>query len=263
MSDTLYPMFYGTRLVTFDVLEATFSPKCHPEFWRRMKNFLLHQGGKFGIGGGWRAVGAQPDLSGFAPEGKSFHQSQLFKSGLYFAAFDLVVVNPGHVHRAPTWSEVPVQGKKFAYDYGIHANVGVPGARGSESWHHQPVELDGWDTWVAKGRPDIDCSYPIAILAPRPTPPQPPVPENPVITKEITVEIKSRNLVEGCVGPDVKFFQLQLNNVAGQGLLLDGYYGPRMKEAVMNFQRFFKLTVDGNLGPKTQAAIIEVALQAS
>ncbi len=77
------------------------------------------------------------------------------------------------------------------------------------------------------------------------------------------MEIKSRNLVEGCVGPDVKFFQLQLNNVAGQGLLLDGYYGPRMKEAVMNFQRFFKLTVDGNLGPKTQAAIIEVALQAA
>lgn len=176
MSDTLYPVFYGTRLVTFDVLEATFSSKCHPEFWRRMKNFLLHQGGKFGIGGGWRAVGAQPDLSGFAPEGKSFHQSQLFRSGLYFAAFDLVVVNPGHVHRAPTWSEVPVQGKKLAYDYGIHANVGVPGARGSESWHHQPVELDGWDTWVAKGRPDIDYSYPIAILAPRPTPPQPPVP---------------------------------------------------------------------------------------
>ena len=40
---------------------------------------------------------------------------------------------------------------KLAYDYGIHANVGVPGARGSESWHHQPVELDGWDTWVAEG----------------------------------------------------------------------------------------------------------------
>ena len=111
MGDTLYPIFYGTRLVTFDVLEATFSSKCHPEYWRRMKNFLLHQGGKFGIGGGWRRRLVQPDLSGFAPEGNRFIKPVVFRSGLYFCGVDLVVVNPGHVHRAPTWSEVPVQGK--------------------------------------------------------------------------------------------------------------------------------------------------------
>ena len=68
MSEVLYPMGYGTRLVTFDVLRNTFEPFMHPEAARRGFNFILHQGGKFGIGGGYRPPGAQPDRPGFAPE---------------------------------------------------------------------------------------------------------------------------------------------------------------------------------------------------
>lgn len=262
--ETLYPIFYGTRLVTFDVIEATFKPRMHPEAWRRFANFFLHQGGKFGPGGGYRAT--QPVKPGFAEPGKSFHQLQHFPSGDFYSALDVVVVNPGYVHRAPRWEEVPKQGTYLAEQYGLHANVDPP----PEPWHMQGIEVDGWQRWVNMGRPDLVYNRPILITAPRPQPPQPPVPSNPVQTKEITVQVQSRNLVEGCVGPDVKFFQRQMNDLAGQGLLLDGHYGPRTTEAVTNWQKFFKktsdgrpLTVDGKLGPHTQQSIFEISLRAS
>ena len=80
----------------------------------------------------------------------------------------------------------------------------------------------------------------------------------------------SRELVEGMVGSDVKFYQRQMNDLAGQGLLLDGHYGAKTTQAVKNWQLFFKQTSDGKLlgsdgklGPNTQQSIIEVSLAAS
>ncbi|MGW8178934.1 MAG: peptidoglycan-binding domain-containing protein [bacterium] len=255
--ETLYPIFYGTRLVNMDVLEATFLPHMHPEGARRMFNFIHHQGGKFGVGGGYRPPGTQPNASGYAPPGKSFHEGQQFPSGLFYTAWDLVVVNPGHIHRAPLWNEVPIQGQDLTYKYGCHMNVS------GEPWHMQPVELDGWAAWANAGRPDLRYDYPIAISSPRPQPPQPPVPSDPLPTKEITVEFTSRYLKEGAVGPDVKFFQRQMNELAGQGLILDGHYGAKTAGAVRNWQGFFGLTVDGECGPKTQRSIVEVSLMDS
>lgn len=264
MTDVLYPMFYGTRLVTFDVLRNTFEPRMHPEAARRGFNFILHHGGKFGIGGGYRPPGTQPNATGFAPPGSSFHEGQPFPPGLLYVAWDMVVVNPGYVHRSPRWSEVPVQGTQLALDYGVHMNVGTPGTAGSEAWHMQPVPLDGHGTWVNQGRPDIKKDYPIVINAPRPQPPQPPVPPTSPVTQEFIVNFNSRNLVEGSVGPDVKFFQRQLNEIAGQGLILDGHYGAKTTQAVKNWQNFFKVSpIDGNLGAVTQASIIEVSLKAA
>lgn len=254
--DTLYPIFYGMRLVTFDVLRNSFEPHMHPEAARRGFNFILHQGGKFGIGGGYRPPGTQPGAPGFADEGRSFHQDQKFPSGTYYTAWDVVVVNPGYVHRAPYWSEVPEQGKQLAIDYGWWMNVGT------ESWHSQPIPLDGWMAWYNGGRFDLDSNYPIVISPPREQPPQPPVPSPPYPpSKEILVQFTSRTLVEGAVGNDVKFFQKQMNDIAGQGLLLDGHYGAKTTQAVKNWQSFFNLSpIDGKLGPNTQRSIIEVSL---
>lgn len=258
MSQTLYPIHYGTRLVTFDILVATFEPHIHPEFAKRGFNFIKHNGGKFGIGGGRRLHGNQPNKPGFAPEGRSFHQDQNFPSGRFYSAWDLVVVNPGHVHRAPNWSEVPKQGSQMAKDYGVHMNVG------NESWHMQSVEIDGWGSWVRAGRPDMIADYPfVGFEHPRPQPPQPPVPENPDPAEEITVQFESRYLKTGVVGSDVKFYQRQLNEIAGQGLIIDGHYGSRTAAAVSNWQKFFGLHVDGEAGPKTQQSIIEVTLLSS
>ena len=267
MAETLYPIGYGTRLVTFDVLRNTFEPHMHPEAARRGFNFILHQGGKFGIGGGYRPPGTQPNKPGFAPEGKSFHQAQNFGSCVGYAAWDMVVVNPGYVHRSPLWEEVPQQGSQLAIDYGWHMNVGAPGIKGSEPWHAQPIELDGWQSWFDNGSKDLQKNYPIKVFTPRQQPSQPPIPSTQPDTKETFVQFKSRNLLEGSTGSDVKFFQRQLNDIAGQGLLLDGYYGPKTTQAVKNWQLFFKKTsdgkpliVDGKLGALTQQSIIEVSL---
>jgi len=268
--ETLYPMGYGTRLVPFSVIEATFRPHMHPEGWVRFSNFILHQGGKFGPGGGRRLHGQQPDKPGFAKEGESFHQDQPFPSGSFYVAIDFVVVNPGYVHRAPHWSEVPIQGSEIAAGYGWHMNVGKPGEKGAESWHGQPVPLDGWKSWVNAGRPDLQYGYPIRVRQARPQPPQPPTPPTQPKTKEILVEVNSRNLVVGNTGPDVKFFQKALNDIAMQGLLLDGHYFTETERAVANFQRFFKKTSDGKvmiedgkLGAITQQGIFEILLKVS
>lgn len=159
--DGLYPVGYGTELVTFDVLMNRHSKFMHPEALRRGGNFILHQEGFFGIGGGWRPIGGQPAKPGFAPEGDSFHQQQNFPSGSYYAAWDMVVRNPGGLHRAPLWNEVPIQGSQAAKDYGWHMNVA------DESWHAQPIELDGHDSWVKNGRKDLLVNYPFGgIIVP-------------------------------------------------------------------------------------------------
>lgn len=259
--ETLYPIFYGTRMVTFDVLRDTFEPHMHPEAWRRGSIFILSQEGKFGIGSGFRPPGTQPNKPGFATPGRSFHEKQRFPSGIFYAAWDMVVVNPGGKHRAPRLDEVPRQGSQFAFAFGWHMNID------SEPWHAQPIELDGWGAWTRDNRPDLQPNYEIVLPEPPPSPYIPPLPplvpvtENQPLTKGIVVEFTSRTLTEGTSGNDVKFFQRQLNEIAGQGLLLDGKFGPATSTAVRNWQMFFKLeSIDGELGPKTQRSIIEISL---
>jgi hypothetical protein len=154
---TLYPDGYGTAEVTLEQLKAKHGPKMHPEFARRLFAWIEVRGGFVGIGGGWRAV--QPVKPGFAPPGKSFHESQTFASGLVvYAAVDLVVRQPGQKHRAPTWAETD-----DARPFGLHTFVT------GEPWHMQCVEMRGYQTWVNAGRPD-----PARIDLPGEIPPSPP-----------------------------------------------------------------------------------------
>lgn len=183
-TEVRYPYGYGTGTYTMEQLRARYEPKMHPEFARRLFNWLEAQGGKVGIGGGWRPDGGQPDKPGYAPEGKSFHQYQAFPSGNAYAAVDLVVKNGNNKHRAPTTAECPQQGSAEAAKWGVHINVGTPGSSGYESWHMQPVEIDGWGSWVNAGRPDLQVNYPIPgqvvkppieTLPDLPTPTLPPI----------------------------------------------------------------------------------------
>lgn len=252
---TLYPAGYGTQMVTIEVLRSMFEPNMHPEAARRGFAFIESKGGKFGIGGGYRRPGTQPNKPGFATPGKSFHEGQDFPSGHFYCAWDMVCVNPGGKHRSPYWSEVPKQGTDAAFEFGWHMNID------QEPWHAQPVELDGWGAWDRAGKPDLQYNYPIAGSNPTPIPdpvpdPSPP-PPNP---GAITVQFTSRNLAQGSVGTDVKFFQKLLNE-HGQPLTPDGQYGAMTAQAVRNWQSYFGLTVDGALGPQTQRHIIEMCLQ--
>jgi hypothetical protein len=159
MSDSLgvlYPSGYATSMVTLSQLKARHLNNMHPAFAERLFPWIESQGGFIGIGGGYRVT--QPIKPGFAPPGKSFHEGQRFASGLVaYCAVDLVHVNPGGNHRAPAWAEVPKQGSAWAAAVKVHCNVT------GESWHMQPIEIDGYDSWVAAGRPDPK-------MAPKPVP---------------------------------------------------------------------------------------------
>ena len=167
---TLYPMGYGRDMVTMSQMRARHENHMEPEFARRLFNWIEAQGGAIGIGGGRRTV--QPDKPGFAPAGKSFHQDQTFADGsVWYSAVDLVHVNPGTVHRSPTWAEVPKQGSSAARAYGVHCNVDQ-GAM-PEPWHMQAVPQDGYDSWVNLGRFRPTPNYPIpGGSTPPPDPPE-------------------------------------------------------------------------------------------
>ena len=162
-----YPYGYGTGTMTMAQLRGRYEPKMHPEFARRLFAWLESEGGTIGIGGGWRDT--QPDRPGFAPDGKSFHQSQTFASGIVaYAAVDLVVKRAAGVHRSPTWPETD-----SARAFGLHTFIQDP----PEPWHMQPLDgpARGWQTWVNAGRPDPDPSWSLPT-DPDPTPPPTPNP---------------------------------------------------------------------------------------
>ena len=155
------PYGYGTEERTIDWVETWLLANYHPEYVARLVAWTKSRGGNIGIGGGFRPDGTQPNKPGFAPAGKSFHQNQKYNDGFVGAtAVDLVHRNPGSKHRSPYWTEVPAQGTSEAELWGVHCNVGTPGAPGSEPWHMQPTEIDGHATWLQAGSPAPVANYP-------------------------------------------------------------------------------------------------------
>jgi peptidoglycan hydrolase-like protein with peptidoglycan-binding domain len=60
----------------------------------------------------------------------------------------------------------------------------------------------------------------------------------------------------GSTGENVKILQNDLNLIAGAGLAVDGLYGVRTRQAVTDFQTFFKIKpIDGICGPQTWGVI--------
>jgi peptidoglycan hydrolase-like protein with peptidoglycan-binding domain len=228
----LFPSGYGTSMVTVDELfKRHHEAKMHPEYARRLRAWLIANEGRIGIGGSWRA--SQPAKPGFAPEGKSFHQSQQFASGrVAFCAVDLVHVVPGKKHRAPTWDEVPRKGSQEAKRWALHCNVTRP----SEPWHIQPIEIDGYASWVRGGRKDFSV---MTIIPPTAAPT--PVPAGPVYP--------GQPLRLGSKGDAVKLVQGVI------GAKPDGDYGPATERRVKAWQKQRKMFVDGVVGAVTWKAM--------
>ncbi len=65
-------------------------------------------------------------------------------------------------------------------------------------------------------------------------------------------------LRRGSTGAHVAGAQGLLHVKAGQGLVVDGSFGPATEEAVRNLQRFFGLAVDGVLGAATWKILLEI-----
>jgi peptidoglycan hydrolase-like protein with peptidoglycan-binding domain len=231
----MYPTGYGSMMVDIDELfRRHHVNKMHPEFARRLRAWLQSQNGRIGIGGSWRST--QPAKPGFAPEGKSFHQSQTFSSGrIAFCAVDLVhVTGSGKKHRAPTWDEVPKKGSAEAKRWALHCNVTKP----SEPWHIQPIEIDGYGGWVRGGKKDFGSM---------PTPPTPPAP----IPPSAPPRYPGQPLRRGSKGDAVKLVQVVV------GAKPDGDYGAATERRVKAWQKLKKMFVDGVVGPVTWKAMFE------
>lgn len=67
----------------------------------------------------------------------------------------------------------------------------------------------------------------------------------------VTPASKTRTLKSGCKGEDVKTLQSNLNKIMNAGLTVDGDFGPKTDAAVRAFQKKYGLTVDGLFGPKS------------
>jgi Putative peptidoglycan binding domain/D-alanyl-D-alanine carboxypeptidase len=65
----------------------------------------------------------------------------------------------------------------------------------------------------------------------------------------------------GASGPKefVQYLQIVCRFVAGQAIAIDGNFGARTEGAVRNVQAYFKLTVDGKVGPKTWGTLDWIA----
>lgn len=242
MTETLYPMGYGTRMVTMAELRAKHEPHMHPEYARRLFAWIEACEGLIGIGGGYRELGQQPDKPGFAQEGKSFHQPQPFINyPMTFSAVDLVVVNPGGAHRAPRWSEVPAKDSQESKNRGLHCHIK------SESWHMQVIEMLGWTTWWLGGRKDPIDGYVIPgwvrkVFAPKPS-------------QEKRTKLLSFLNNKG----EVAAIQNSCNwwgwtDNVNRKLLPDGQYGELTAQGVGNMQKALGVKQDGKYGPQTANA---------
>lgn len=181
--DLRVPYKYGNQYMSLRQLEQIMLRDYHVEYVRRFLGWLHYKDGNVGVGGLSRTE--QPDKPGFAPSLlTTFHWAgQAYNDGTTGAcAVDTVYKDgpdPGDAHDGIAWREVPIQGSAEAVRWGIHANVGVPGD--GESWHIQPIEIDGHASWVKAGRPAPVRGYsipiehdPYHVVTPDPVPPIPP-----------------------------------------------------------------------------------------
>jgi murein DD-endopeptidase MepM/ murein hydrolase activator NlpD len=72
-------------------------------------------------------------------------------------------------------------------------------------------------------------------------------------------ELGARELRLGAVGWDVARLQFLLAAKGFPSGVIDGGYGAHVERAVMRFQRFARLPVDGRAGPATIAAVLRAA----
>ncbi len=159
----LYPDGYtdfSPRLTMAQII-AKHGVKMENEYCQRLFSMIEAAKGLVGIGGGWRLT--QPNKPGFAPDGKSFHQTQSWKDGtLGYAAVDTIGVNGRH---QDAWHWIHVNAPQFGLtDFSAVNN---------EPWHVQSRDIPlGWQSWVNAGRPNPNPRYALPPIVIPPAPPE-------------------------------------------------------------------------------------------
>jgi peptidoglycan hydrolase-like protein with peptidoglycan-binding domain len=230
---------------TLDQVRAKHGRNMHPEFERRVLAAMVAAGGLVGIGGGYRAPGTQPDKSGFAPEGRSFHQPQEWASGeRAYAALDMIGLNGDHTG-ARAWL------RDHADEFGLHAFGDV----NNEPWHIQCNDVPfGWSTWKSAGSPDPGhFDLPGAVSPGLPTfdaveglwglwP----------IAAKPTCGLANDAVSQGDA---VRYLQGVIFHKAGGQIEISGLFDVQTDSRVKDLQKWFGLGVDGRVGPNTWGLI--------
>lgn len=115
-------------------------------------------------------------------------------------------------------------------------------------WKPTACPGDKVRAWKAEG-----WQPPTGTEAPPTPPPAPPVP---IEGSRAAVTVSLPTLSEGSQGQHVASAQALMNIKGSRNLDLDGLFGPATKVAVVDWQRFFGLTVDGIIGPRTWATLV-------
>ncbi len=257
---TSYPVGYGRATVSFAELKRRYSGGMEPEYARRLFAWIASKDGAIGIGSASRPT--PHHVSRASREGKSFHQLQTFGDGQkFFSAVDLVHVNPGGVHRAPQWSESIEQDSAAARTWGVHCNVQRP----SEPWHMQPIEIDGYQSWVNNGRPRPEANRTVPGNPPRVSQPKPVAGDlgifDPNRSEYGLFPVKApKDEVDRALTPRpndlVRYVQGVLTNQCNlAGIDIDGYFGDITEGGVKSVQRWNGLEAHGRVDAATWAAI--------
>lgn len=259
MAEILYPSGYGTRELPIDQLMALHMPvwAVEPEFRRRIEAWVVSKRGAVGFGD-VLPRSRNNGVSRASASNRSFHQLQTFRDGSRWAcAIDVVVRRGGglgHSSWAVPWALVPRQGSAEATRWGVHANIG------NESWHLQPVEIDGFWRWTLALRPRPRVGYPLPVVSPPvvtrpPKAPKPPArPSTVKPSKGITVNGNTVNMPtirRGSKGRHVHLWQRIISVTA------DGDFGPVTDRSTRVAQKMLGVHVDGIVGPITWVAALK------
>lgn len=240
------PFGYGRTFVTLAEVEDRLLDHYHPGYVRRVIAWLWEKQGEIGPGSTWRPPGGQGHKPGMAPEGRSFHQDQVWGDGFVGAgAIDFVRRNPdpNGIHLGMRWSDVPRPNTAEAKRTGLHFNVK------GEPWHGQGVEYSGWQSWVNGGRKWPVIDYELTITPD--TPVQPPTQRPPYVPaptlRDGSAGVEASRLIDV-----LKFWHWYPAEF--QGDRNNGVIGERSVAGIREMQRVLGVAVDGMYGPRTADA---------
>jgi hypothetical protein len=110
----------------------------------------------------------------------------------------------------------------------------------------------GVGSWNARG-----MSWTNACLVPGVTYSNPPINANTVLKQDLIEKVRAMKTVKmGSTGFDVKVWQCALNAAIGSSLIGDGQFGPQTNAATRDFQKFWRIAVDGIVGPQTRSVMV-------
>jgi peptidoglycan hydrolase-like protein with peptidoglycan-binding domain len=120
------------------------------------------------------------------------------------------------------------------------------------------IEVNNWTDWCEN--PFVDYSDDSPVISTEPETTENEIPEG-IIIKETKPK---RTLYLGCRGDDVVWVQNRLIKAGFTDIgLADGRFGPKTDTGVRDFQKKFFLDVDGKVGPKTLAKLVNPVIPVS